>query len=228
VAVVDRDQLFCDCLAEAVTGGERETPISTTARDTRSVDELAALEADVLVLGLGGPDPDEPEMVRELATRRPAMRILVVCGGRHDRRMLECLEAGASGCVFREQSLAEMRLAIQGVARGETVLPPRAAGMVFARLVDLGRERRRREKLERLSLTARELEVLTLVADGLSNQQIADRLNLSVHTIKNHVHQTLETLEVHSRWDAARLAISKGWIQERPTLWGPGALLHRF
>jgi DNA-binding NarL/FixJ family response regulator len=64
-------------------------------------------------------------------------------------------------------------------------------------------------------LTPRELEILQLIADGLSNQEIAGQLYLSVHTVKNHVHKILETIGVHSRWAAVRHAIERGWLKER-------------
>jgi DNA-binding NarL/FixJ family response regulator len=69
--------------------------------------------------------------------------------------------------------------------------------------------------LDYLTLTARELEILHLVGDGLSNQEIASRLFLSVHTVKNHIHKILETLGVHSRWDAVRYAVEHGWLRDR-------------
>lgn len=233
VVVVDRDQLFAECLALAVDGdgweGQAAADMGASWSGVRTVERLSELGADVLVLGLGSADDGLPAAIGELMARLPGTRILILGSLGDDRRLLGCLEAGACGCVFRDQSLAEMRRAIEDAARGETVLPPRAAGTVFARLGRLGRERRRRQRLERYSLTARELEVLRLIADGLSNQQIADRLHLSVHTVKNHVHKTLETLEVHCRWDAARLAVARGWLPERSALhWGPTAPLHRF
>ena len=101
------------------------------------------------------------------------------------------------------------------MARGEIACSPRVAHSLFQRLASLGRERRRREKLDFLALTPRELEILRLIAAGLSNQEIAKKLFLSVHTVKNHVHKILETIGVHSRWAAVRHAVERGWINDR-------------
>jgi DNA-binding NarL/FixJ family response regulator len=86
---------------------------------------------------------------------------------------------------------------------------------LFARLGELGRERKRRERLEVLELSPRELEILRLIADGLTNQEIGGQLYLSVHTVKNHVHRILDALAVQNRWAAVRHAVAKGWLQER-------------
>jgi DNA-binding NarL/FixJ family response regulator len=215
LAILDRHRLFRECLARALEEQGGYEVVVLAAAGNGAFERLADLDADLLVLGLEGPDSGGAELVREAASRVPGLKTLVVSFAHDHHQVLECLEAGAGGCVFREQSLAEVRAAIDGVVRGETVVPSLVAGTLFSRLGELGRRRRGRERLERLTLTPRELEVLHLVADGLSNGQIARRLCLSIHTIKNHVHKILETLEVHSRWEAARLAYRKGWLLAR-------------
>jgi len=114
--------------------------------------------------------------------------------------------------VFRDQSLAELRAAIFAVAAGETVCTPRIAHLLFSHLAELGRERRRSARLEALQLSARELEILRLVGGGLGNRQIAARLHLSVHTVKNHVRNIFERLDVKSRWSAVSRARDQGWL----------------
>jgi len=215
LVILDHHKLFRECLAAALTEQGGFEVVALADAGNGALDEMAGFGAELLVLGLNGPESHGPELVRAARARMPALKALVVSFADDHGQVLECLQAGAGGCVFREQSLAEVRSAIDGVLRGETVVPPLVAGSLFSCLVELGRRRRRRERLERLSLTPREFEVLRLIADGLSNDEIAERLCLSIHTIKNHVHKILETLSVHSRWEAARLAFRKGWLPER-------------
>jgi DNA-binding NarL/FixJ family response regulator len=87
--------------------------------------------------------------------------------------------------------------------------------LLFDRLGRLGRERKRRDRLEILELTAREMEILRLIADGLTNRQIASRLYLSAYTVKNHVHRILDALGVQSRRAAVNHAYAKGWLRGR-------------
>ena len=86
---------------------------------------------------------------------------------------------------------------------------------MFSRLADLARARRREERLEALNLTPRELEILRLIADGLSNKEIAARLYLSFHTVKNHVHNILEKLKVQHRSQAVEYAARRRWLEVR-------------
>jgi DNA-binding NarL/FixJ family response regulator len=150
-----------------------------------------------------------------MRAKYPELKVILLGSEESDDKVVDCLEAGASGYLIRNQPLADLRFAIGVVARGEIACTPRVAHALFQRLASLGRERRRREKLDFLTLTPRELEILWLIADDLSNQEIAHKLFLSVHTVKNHVHKILETLGVHSRRAAVRHAIERGWIGDR-------------
>src|SRR5436305_8977574 len=141
--------------------------------------------------------------------------MLVLGSAEAGDEILTCLEAGARGYVLRDQTLDELKAAIERVARGETVVTPEAAHRLFRRLGELGRESRRHRQLEFLDLTARELEILGLIAQGLSNQAIADRLYLSVHTVKNHVHNMLERLGLTTRGEAVEYARTRGWLPRR-------------
>ena len=84
---------------------------------------------------------------------------------------------------------------------------------MFARLAELSRERARSERVEALELTPREMEILQLIAEGLSNRSIAERLSLSVYTVKNHVHHILEKLHVQDRREAVEHAYARHWLR---------------
>jgi DNA-binding NarL/FixJ family response regulator len=215
VAVVDPHQLFRECLAGVLAGDRRLEVTGRFASRQEALDSLAHTRVDVLLLVLDSPSDAVCSFLRAVEERSPRAKVMLLGRDEADERILEYLDAGASGFLARDQSLAELRSAIAAIARGERVCTPRLAGTMFARLSRLGRERRRRDKLEYLMLTPRELEILRLIADGLSNQEIASRLYLSVHTVKNHVHKVLETMGVHSRWAAVQHAIERGWIPDR-------------
>ena len=167
------------------------------------------------MLGTDVLDAELIGLTREIAVLLPHLGILVLGRAENDEQVVDCLLAGAGGFLLRDQSLAEVAAAIEVVARGERVCPPQVMRLLFSRLGELGRERKRRDRLEILELSAREMEILRLIADGLTNQEIASHLCLSVHTVKNHVHRILDALGVHSRWGAVNHAFAKGWLQER-------------
>ena len=242
LVIADAHQLFRDCLAD-VLGADRDlVVVGKFASAQQAFANLKESKAGILLLGCETLSDAAPRLVRELRARHPDLRVILLGREETDDSVVACLEtklpakililtmhaeeaylvkvleAGASGYVMRDQSLSDLRSAIDIVVRGEIACTPRVAHTLFQRLASLGRERRRREKLDFLTLTPRELEILRLIADDLSNQEIAHRLFLSVHTVKNHVHKILETLGVHSRRAAVRHAIERGWLGDRRRL----------
>ena len=216
VFISDLRPLFGGRLATALGRDGRFDVVEWTGAGPTLFEHLARWDADILVLGADVLDMELVGRVREIAALSPELSILVLGGSAvGDEQVVECLLAGAGGFLFGEPSPAEVSAAIEVVARGERVCPPGVMRLLFARLGALGQERKRRERLEVLELSAREAEILRLVADRLTNQQIARRLHLSVHTVKNHVHRILESLGVDSRWRAVDHAVAKGWLQDR-------------
>ncbi len=249
--IVDRHQLFRECLAAVLDlpeGGFRVeiaslagiggiagsasiggmAPVAADLAET-VLGLLAARPFDVLLVGLDLPGlPSAAGLIRQAAARSPETQVVVLGSAAADDEIVACLEAGARGYVLREQSLDELRTAIERVAAGETLVPPEIAHRLFGRLGELGREGRRRRRLEFLDLTAREIQILGLIAQDLRNQEIADRLCLSVHTVKNHVHNMLERLELTTRAEVVKYARDRGWLSSpsaspSPTVVRPGS-----
>lgn len=220
LVIADQHQLFRDCLAtflgESLAEGQRFEVVAKAASGWEALKWLEGTRIDILLMGLDSPAADGIcRLIREVERKSPASKVVLLGRDESEERVLDCLQAGACGYLVRDQSLSDLRSAIEAVSRGDTVCTPRIAHSLFARLARLGREQRRRARLDYLTLTPRELEILGLISEGMSNQEIARRLFLSVHTVKNHVHKTLETLGVHSRWAAVRHAVERGWIQDR-------------
>ena len=205
LAIVDSHHLFRECLASALAEEERLLIVGSAASGRDMLANLPSGGLDILLLGVNGSWDKVEELIGEVRQCCPAGKALVL-GPRDvaDSRILECFEAGAKGYLFRDQSLGELRSSIVEVARGGTVCPG-----------NLALARRRRDRPDCLHLTPRELEILRLISDELSNLDIARRLHLSVHTVKNHIHKILDTLGVESRRQAVRYAVEKGWLSER-------------
>jgi two-component system nitrate/nitrite response regulator NarL len=216
--VADSHRLFRECLAEALRDDASFARVEVMDADPAALARAGGREpVDVLVLGCGKAG-ELPGLLREACQRWPGAKVLVLGTEEGEEEALALLRAGAKGYLFRDQSLGELREAILEVAAGATVCTPRIVHLLFSRLGELGRERRRDQRLEVLELTSREIEILRLIGDGLKNQEIAKRLYLSVHTVKNHVHNILERLGVNSRWSAVAHASAKGWLQPKRRL----------
>ena len=215
LVIADQHELFRDCLAQVLAAESAIEVVGKLASAQEALERAIQTSADVLLIGVESLGAAVHGFVREARHRHPALKVVLLGSDGTDEGVLDCLEAGARGYVVRDQPLVDLRRAIAVVASGQIACTPRIASTLYSRLASLGRERRRRDKLDFLTLTARELEILHLIADGLSNQEIAGRLCLSVHTVKNHVHKILETIGVHSRWAAVRHAVERGWLSDR-------------
>ena len=208
-------KLFRECLASMLAGLDHFC-LAGQADDLEQAGErFAAGRPDVVLFDVGRPQDEIYDAIKEFVDRFEDVKLVVLGLEEVDREILRFIEAGASAYVLKEASVNEMSAVIDQVLRGEAVCSPRIASTMFSRLADLARTRRREERLEALNLTPRELEILRLVADGLSNKEIAARLYLSFHTVKNHVHNILEKLKVQHRSEAVEYAARKRWLKVR-------------
>ncbi len=140
-------------------------------------------------------------ILRTIVRRTPEVRVVVLGVNDTEEEVIQVAEAGAAGYLLRNGSLADLMATIVSVTEGETLCSPRVAAALLRRVATLAAECR--SSKERVHLTAREREIIQLVDQGFSNKEIAQRLVINVRTVKNHVHNILEKLQVHRRSEAA-------------------------
>ena len=166
------------------------------------------LDPDVALLDLIMPRKDGITAIQEIIQQDPGARILVLTSFAEDDKVFPAIKAGASGYLLKDSSPQELLQAIREVQRGESYLHPTIARKL---LHELNRPPELPPTAEPLS--ERELEVLDLVAEGLSNQEIASRLVISERTVRNHVGSILDKLHLANRTQAALYALRKGLVK---------------
>jgi two-component system, NarL family, nitrate/nitrite response regulator NarL len=169
---------------------------------------VAEVEPDIVLL-----DPaaaESLELIRKLAAPAARVKIVALAASEDERDVVAYAEAGVSGFVAREESVADLVATILRAAKGELVCSPQMAGALLRRVTLLATERPT-DLLEE-SLTPRELEVALLLDEGLSNKQIAVRLQLEVPTVKHHVHHILQKLGAASRSEAVARLRQRGLL----------------
>ena len=213
--LVGRHKLICECLAAELMKLDR-FQVAGIYDDLEEPEDLLREEApDVLLVDLRTPADSELERIRVIARDLPEIKIVVFGLPEVEAELLRCFEAGIRGCIVRDASLEQLTATLDRVLVGETDCSPRIMRLLLARLSDLSAERRYCEQVAVFELSPRELEILTLIADGQSNRQIAESLCLSLFTVKNHVHNILEKLEVKRRHEAVEKAFERGWLRTR-------------
>ena len=165
------------------------------------------LRPDVVVMDIAMPHLNGLEATSRITAECPQSRVLVLTAREEERYVIQLLQAGALGYLPKTVGLDELLEAIRSVARGESVLPPRIASIVVRHLA--GEEPPESEKAP---LTDRELEVLELAAQGLTNHEIAQRLYISVRTVEAHLTHVYNKLGAASRTQAVVSAMQRGWI----------------
>ena len=198
VLIVASIRLYREGLA-LMLGRRDEFVIAGTWSQREPLADLHAVHPDVVLLDAN--TPDSQTIIREVKQQDPDVSVVALALDDAESEVLACMEAGATGYVSRDASLDDLVAAVESAARGELLCSPRIAGTLVRRVATLARAH---EPAPDAHLTVREGEIVSLIAQNLSNKEIATRLGIEVATVKNHVHNLLEKLDIHRRTDVAR------------------------
>jgi DNA-binding NarL/FixJ family response regulator len=212
ILLVDDHALFRQPLAFML---EREPDMTVTGQAGTLAEARQAIQSagsvDVAIVDLGLPDGDGVELIRDLRALNPHALVLVVTAQADRQRWAEALEAGAAGVLHKSASLDQIVDAIRRLHAGEHLLSPGE----LLELLRLAGERRARDLEARAALgrlTPRERDVLQALAEGLSDKEIAQRLHISVETVRTHMVNILGKLGVESRLQALVVALRHGFV----------------
>ncbi len=209
VLVVSDIRLYRDGLAHILADEPRLSVVGTAADVHAAVREAAEHSPDVALVDMVM--PQGIEAVRGIAAMAPTVNVVALGIRETEGDLLACAEAGVAGYVARAASVQDLVKTLEGVGRGELLCSAQAAAALWRRVAALAAAGGARHDAS--ALTPREREIGRLLEAGLSNKDIASRLGIEVATVKNHVHNLLEKLEVHRRGQAvARL---QGRVQAR-------------
>jgi DNA-binding NarL/FixJ family response regulator len=209
VLVVDDHDLFRAGLA-SLLAMQADIDVVAQASGGRMGIRLAdELRPEVVIMDLRMPDVEGPAATREILERNPETRVLVLTIATDDIDVEAALEAGACGFIAKDTPVDSVAVAVRAAAQGVAWLSPRAAELVLGRVRQRAGEPNAERDTEE-ALSARELDVLRLIARGMENADIAETLGISPRTAKNHVSNILAKLGLPSRVQAAIYAVRRG------------------
>jgi DNA-binding NarL/FixJ family response regulator len=204
-------------LREGITSMLNEQPDIRAVSATGNGDALEKakrIKPQVVLLDLGLRSQNSLRVAESVKREYPKAEIVVMDLMPAQAEIVEFVEAGVAGFILKDATIDDFLHTIRSVADGKKVLPPSLTSSLFSHIVEYAVHSGKADRLMRaVKLTRREHEVVDLIARGMSNKEIARELNIALHTVKSHVHNTLEKLALHTRLELASFALTEGMVR---------------
>jgi DNA-binding NarL/FixJ family response regulator len=204
VMVVDDHPVWRDGVKSDLEASGRAVVVAEAADGGEAIERAIEVMPELVLMDLNLPTVRGVEAIRRIVEASPHVKVLVLSASGEEADVLEAVKVGASGYLLKSATAAELADAVTKVRVGEPVFSPSLAALV------LGEFRRMSAAATEPGLTARETEVLKLVAKGYTYREIADKLFISVKTVQNHVQNILTKLQLSKRYELMRYAIQRG------------------
>lgn len=215
VFIVDDNRLLREGLVSMLAEQDDIIVIGAAASGRKALEQIKNLRPEIALIDIGMPGKNGIEVTQELRRDLPEAKVIILSMVDLTDEIMACIEAGAAGYVLKEASFDYLVETIRSVHRGESVVSPQMAASLFSRIAELAAERLPRLPPNAVKLTARELEIINLLAEGLTNKEIAQRLSIEPQTVKNHVHNILDKLQLPNRLEAGEYAREKKLLQKK-------------
>jgi DNA-binding NarL/FixJ family response regulator len=211
ILLADAHSLFREALSAALAGQPDLAVVAEAEDGLEAVGEATRMEPEVAVLDADLPNCEGVRAARLIRERVPGCRVVLLAAEEEQDTLADAINAGVNAYLTKASPLADLVDAIRAVHRGDTLVPARMLGGLLDRLVN--RRREQSDAVRRIGrLTPREREVLALLAQGGDNDSIARDLVISPQTARTHIQNVLVKLGVHSRLEAAAVAIRNGLL----------------
>ena len=208
VLIVDDQTLFRAGLARLLDSDDRVSVVGEAFDGLDAVKLAATLKPDVVLMDIKMPNLDGIEATRRILAENPKVKVLMLTTFEADNHVIQALKAGASGYVLKDSQPDAIVSSILAVVVGERVMASAVANRVLEMLTGATTPKEFYN-----GLTAREVEILKMLATGLANKQIAYQLKISEKTVRNHVSNMYEKLGIYDRAQAVLYAVRKGLVE---------------
>jgi len=203
IILVEDNRILREGIAAMINGEADMRIVASTGGHDGILLKVEKLNPHLILLDLGLRSQNGMHIVKTVTKEFPKIRVIGMGLIPSQLDIIESVEAGASGFILKDASIGDFLGTIRSVAGGTKVLPPPLAGSLFSHVIDHAIKQGKGSLANAVRMTKRELEIIALIAEGLSNKEIAQRLNIATYTVKSHVHNILEKLALHSRLQIA-------------------------
>jgi DNA-binding NarL/FixJ family response regulator len=212
VFVAAENRLLRETLARVLSKGGRIEVSATDSAVPFHADALLEASPDILLLTSRGSLQEDLSAILQVRSAAPAVRILLIGMAEEEREFLQCVRAGIRGYLLRDASAGEVLQSVQAVAAGEAVCPGSLCAVLFRYLESDATSLPCTNSKRRLGLSRRELQLIPLIAQGLTNKEIANHFSLSEQTVKNHLYRMKHKIGAEDRLEMVQLYRTQGFL----------------
>ena len=217
ILLIEDNRLLREGLT-ALLKAQPDLKVVASHGNTDAVMQAKKLKPAVILLDLGLRSQNSLRLLGLLKKDAPGARVIGMDLVPVQEELVQYVEAGVSGFVLKDATFDDFLRTIRSVAKGINVLPPLLTGSLFSQIVEHATRKKKGNPFASVRMTTREREVIGLIAEGLSNKDIAQRLHVATDTVKSHVHNILEKLALHTRLEIARYAHNEETYRRKSSL----------
>jgi DNA-binding NarL/FixJ family response regulator len=203
ILLIEDNRVLRDGMRALINAQRDLSVVATSGGSHDTVLKARKARPDVVLIDLGLRNENGLRIVALLAKELPRTKVIGMGLIPSQRDIVEFVEAGAAGFILKDATVEDVYGAIRSVSRGVRVLPPPLTESLFSHVIEQAIQRGKGSLRDAVRMTKREREIIVLIAEGMGNKEIAQRLNLSTYTVKSHVHNILEKMALHSRLQIA-------------------------
>lgn len=204
ILIIEDNRVLRDGIAAMLNEQPDMRVVATIGSGNNVLLKAGQTKPHIILLDVGLKSLNERSVVASVRKNMPEAKVIGMGFVPTQLDIVEFVEAGASGFILKDATVREFLGTVRSVAQGIKVLPPSMTGSLFSHVVELALKKRKGATTNVVRMTKREREIIVLIADGLSNKEIARQLNIATHTVKSHVHNVMEKLALHSRLQIAK------------------------
>jgi DNA-binding NarL/FixJ family response regulator len=212
VFVAAENRLLREALSRVLTKNNNIEVIATDSAVPFHTDALLDATPDILLLTSRGSLPEDLSAIQQVRAAVPRVRILLIGMAKDEREFLQCVRAGINGYLLRDASAGEVLQGVQAVHAGEAVCPGALCAVLFRYFESDATRLPCTSRKRRLGLSRRELQLIPLIAQGLTNKEIANHFSLSEQTVKNHLYRMKHKIGAEDRLEMVQLYRTQGFL----------------
>jgi DNA-binding NarL/FixJ family response regulator len=204
ILIIEDNRVLREGLTAMLNAEADMRVVATIGSGNNILEKASRSKPHIILLDVGLKNINELSVVESVRKRLPSAKVIGMGFIPSQSEIVEFVEAGASGFILKDATMEDFIGTIRSVSKGTEVLPPPLTGSLFSHIAEYALKRGKGKISPAVRMTKREREIIALIADGLSNKEIAQRLNIATHTVKSHVRNVMEKLALHSRLQIAK------------------------